>query len=69
MQTLNVSCADYARHFQIYLSLLANRGVEIQICFLFVCLFVSHARGSVFFPWHRQYAKLKYAEADFGSNE
>lgn len=41
MQTLNVSYADYARHVQIYLSLLASRGVEIQ-------MFISSARGSVF---------------------
>lgn len=62
MQTLNVSYADYARHFQIYLSLHAGRGVEIQIC-LFLML------GFCFFPRHRQHTKLRYAEADIGSND
>lgn len=61
MQTLNVSYADHARHVQIYLSLLASRGVEIQIC-LFLML------GVLFLPKAQQHTKLKYAGADVGSN-
>lgn len=33
MQILSVFYADCARNFQIYSSLLASGGVEIQICF------------------------------------
>ena len=43
MQILSVFYADCARNFQIYSSLLASGGVEIQICF-----FVSYVWGSVF---------------------
>lgn len=43
MQILSVFYADCARNFQIYSSLLASGGVEIQICFL-----VSYVWGSVF---------------------
>lgn len=43
MQTLSMFYADCARRFQIYSSLLASGGVDIQMCF-----FVSYVRDSVF---------------------
>lgn len=59
-QTLNVSYADYTRHFQIYLSLLASRGVEIQMC-LFLMLglcFFSHGTAAhyahIHWGWRRE---------------
>lgn len=43
MQTLSMFYADCARCFQIYSSLLASGGVDIQMC-----LFVSYVRDTVF---------------------